>query len=160
MVSKGKDQSTRSTTHHHLPLKETGNGSLHAGALHLRLHVVEQHPTELLHVVLPKGVASLPAKGLGQLFRAHWLIAELQLVENALQGEGDACRLVVTLRGQLVHCLAQFAGEEERLQEGVHVAGGALVLQSHTTGVLLRVPAPAVRHVRLHRRLEDELVIL
>mgnify|MGYP007002762978 CR=1 FL=1 len=147
-------------TYNHLSLKKTGNGFLHAGALHLLLHVVEEHPKKLLHVVLLKGVVSLPAKRLCQFFRVHWLIAKLQVVKDVLQGESDACRLVVTFRGHLVHRFSQFVGEKERLQEGVHVAGGALVLQSHTTGVLLRVPAPAVRNVRLHRRLEDELVIL
>ncbi len=110
--------------------------------------------------MLSKRVDPLPAKGLGQLLCAHRLIAKLQFVEDVLQGQGNAFLAVFTLCGHLVHCLAQFASEVERLQEGVHVAGGALVLQSHKTGVLLRVPVDAARHLSFHRRLEDEPVVL
>jgi hypothetical protein len=40
------------------------NGSLYAGLLHLHLKLVEEHPEELLHVVLHEAVQRLPTKTL------------------------------------------------------------------------------------------------
>lgn len=148
-----------SHTYNHLALKQIGNGAIHASALHLALHVVQQHSTQLLHVVLHERVQCLPAKGLGQLLGAYWLVVELQVVKDALQGQGDALGAVVALSWHLIDCLTQLVGEEESLQKGVHVAGGALVLQAHKAGVLLGVPADAVRCISSDCRLEDDGVV-
>ena len=48
----------------------------------------------------------------------------------------------------------------EYLEQGVHVAGGPLVLESHVSSMLLGVPRHAVGSVGVHFHLEDHAVIL
>jgi len=52
-------------------------------------------------------------------------------------------------------CLAELVDVEERLQQAVHVARGALVLQPHITGLLARVIAEVLGHTHLDRHLQQ-----
>lgn len=99
--------------------------------------------------MLHERVQRLPAKRFGQLFRAHWLVTELKIVEDTLEGESNALACIITFRGHLVDGLAQLIGEIESLQQRVHVASGPLILQANKARMLLTVPAHTVRSVRL-----------
>jgi hypothetical protein len=48
----------------------------------------------------------------------------------------------------LVDSTTEVRGAEEGLQEGVHVTGGSLILQSDEAGLLLRVVATEARRTR------------
>lgn len=83
--------------------------------------------------MLHERIERLPAEALGQLLGADGLVAELQLMEDALQRQSHRLGGVVRLSRHLVNGPAELVSEIQRLEEGVHVAGGALVLQTHIT---------------------------
>ena len=76
-----------------------------------------------------------------QLLRADRFIIELQFVKHALHGERNTLVRVVVRRVHQVDGLAQLVREEERLQQRVHVARSALILQTDIARVAFRVPS-------------------
>ena len=137
------------------------HGPLDGRALHLVLELLHQHAVELLHVVLHEGVVRVPAKGLGQLLGADRRVRVLQLVEDALQRERDGGLGVLAVgRVHVVHGLPKVRQVRQRLEQRVHVARRALILESHIARLALRIPVPPV-DLRLdaHARRDDDLVI-
>jgi len=135
---------------------------LDRGALHLLLELLDEHPVELLHVVLHERVVRVPPEGLGELLRGDGRVGVLQLVEDALQRQRDG-RLGVLAVGRVhvVHGLAEVRYVRERLQQRVHVARRALVLEANVAGLALGVPIPPI-DLRLdaHARRDDQLVVV
>ena len=67
-----------------------------------------------------------PAERVEQLEGAHGALPRLQVVEDALDAEGDRFE-VVDVRRHVVDGAAEGADEEQGLEEWVQVASGALV---------------------------------
>ena len=67
-----------------------------------------------------------PAEAVEQLEGAHGRLPRLQVVEDALDAEGDRLE-VVDVRRHVVHGQAEGADEEQGLQQRVQVAGRPLV---------------------------------
>lgn len=88
------------------------------------------YPKKFLHVMLHKGVEGLPTEAFRELLRGDWFVRELKVIEDTLKGERDGSGAVVTDRGNLVDRFAENVCEEESLEEGVHVACRALILES------------------------------
>ena len=65
----------------------------------------------------------------------------LQFIKYSLHCQGNTFNEVIMFSWHQVHSPPELVGEVEGLQQGVHVAGGALVLESDVTRVLLGVPA-------------------
>lgn len=91
--------------------------------------------------MLHERVERLPAERARELFRAHRLLRELQIIEDALERVWYALERVIVLGRHLIDRFAQLVREEERLQERVHVARGALICQANITGQFFRVPS-------------------
>ena len=102
--------------------------------------------------MLHKRVHRIPPKRHRQLSRTDRVLAVLQIMKDALQGERDVFGDVLALEWDLVDGLAEDAGEEPGLEDRVHVAGGALVLEADVAGHLLRVVAEG-------RELETEVKV-
>lgn len=113
-----------------------------------------------LNVVLQEGFKRFPAEAACELFGPNRLLAVLQLVENALQSERHAALRIVRLGRHEVNRSPQFMREVERLQERVHVARGALVLQANEARMPLRVPGHAVRRIGLHMHPQEDRIVL
>ena len=69
----------------------------------LKINVQDVH----LNIVLHEGVQRLPSKTLCQLLRTHRSVAELQLVEDSLQGQGHAALGVVTFCRHFIYSFTQ-----------------------------------------------------
>ena len=120
----------------------------------------------------------LSTEAFSELLCSDRFVAELQLVEDSLEGEADTLLTVIRLRGHLVHSLPQQVREvqylhreneelwstekcmKSHLKQTVHVARGPLVLETHVARVFLGVPADSVRRVRVHLDLECDGVVL
>mmetsp|Transcript_7650 Transcript_7650/g.19494 ORF Transcript_7650/g.19494 Transcript_7650/m.19494 type:complete len:1162 (-) Transcript_7650:210-3695(-) len=137
-----------------LALEEVRHRPLDRRALHLLLELVDEDAVQLLHVVLHESIRRVPAEGFGQLLRRHRRVRVLQLIEDALQREWDRRLRVLLLPGRhVVHRLAEEGDVLEGLQQRVHVARGALVLQPHEPRLLLRIEVL----LRLPRHLDRAL---
>lgn len=114
--------------------------------LHLAFQVILKDTVELLDVMLHEALQRVPAKGLGQFRGANRVDAGGQLIEHTLKRKGHGFRWLVVCGGNVEHSLAEVIGEEKRLKERVHVAGGSLVLQSnisrHCFGVVVDKVVP------------------
>ncbi len=110
----------------HAASEKTRDGAFHARALHLAFNVVQQHATELLRVMLHERVERLPPERPCQLFGAHCTLTRLQFEKDALQRQRDTRRRIVALGRHQEDCAAELVGEEECLQQSVHVTGCAL----------------------------------
>ena len=120
----------------------------------------------------------LSTEAFSELLCSDRFVAELQLVEDSLEGEADTLLTVIRLRGHLVHSLPQQVREVQHLEiedeelwstekcmkshlkQTVHVARGPLVLETHVARVFLGVPADSVRRVRVDLDLECDGVVL
>ena len=120
----------------------------------------------------------LSTEAFSELLCSDRFVAELQLVEDSLEGEADTLLTVIRLRGHLVHSLPQQVREvqhlhkeneelwstekcmKSHLKQTVHVARGPLVLETHVARVFLGVPADSVRRVRVDLDLECDGVVL
>lgn len=146
---------------HGLALKQLVDLPLHARALHLFLQPVAQYSVQLLDVVLLEGVAAVPAKRLGEVGGADGGAAKLELVEHPLQRQGHAGGGGLLLAGgHVVHSLSEQVDVVEGLQQGVHVAGGPLVLKAHIPRLLLAVVPQVISGGDAHIHLYGEGAIL
>mmetsp|Transcript_10812 Transcript_10812/g.33786 ORF Transcript_10812/g.33786 Transcript_10812/m.33786 type:complete len:218 (+) Transcript_10812:985-1638(+) len=139
----------------HLALKEPLDGAVHRRALHLLLQPVAEQAVELLRIVLHEGVRCVPAKGAHELPAGHGCLARLQPVKEVLQSHQQRLRRplfptaaaavdrLVARDARLLRRLgavngvddvAEAADVEERLQQAVHVARRAMVLQPDVAG--------------------------
>ena len=64
----------------------------------------------------------------------------LQFIEQPLQSQRNALDRVIVVGGHEVDGTTKLVGAVERLEQGVHVARGPLVLQTHIASVLAGVP--------------------
>ena len=95
--------------------------------------------------MLLKGFERVPAKRVGQVRRALRVIPVLQIVEQALHGDGDRGPGVLVLsRRDAVYGFAKGRDVVQGLQQRVEVAGCALVDDTHAAGGLTRVVARVV----------------
>lgn len=100
---------------------------------------VEQHAAQFLGVLLHERLPAVPAEALGQgLRRDGRALAELEPREQPLELQRDAVVLLL-LREALaalpqVQAPPELGGHEQGLQEAVHVAGGALVVEPAVVG--------------------------
>mmetsp|Transcript_1048 Transcript_1048/g.2442 ORF Transcript_1048/g.2442 Transcript_1048/m.2442 type:complete len:420 (-) Transcript_1048:691-1950(-) len=135
-----------------VPLKQLLNDALHARALHLLLQLLAQHAVELLHIMLHEGVVGVPAKRLGEHLGRSRGRLELHFVKEVLKRERDVSLRLLVRGGHVVHALPEVVDVVERLQQGVHVARRALVLQAHKARLRARVVEVQVglAHVDLH----------
>mmetsp|Transcript_33165 Transcript_33165/g.88071 ORF Transcript_33165/g.88071 Transcript_33165/m.88071 type:complete len:222 (+) Transcript_33165:302-967(+) len=151
-----------------LAAQQPRHRAFHRGALHLLLEVVAQYAVQLLHVVLRERVERVPPEALGQLSGADARVGGLQAEEHPLQRESHRLVLPVApllpphhqrtvrprprrlrpaplrllLRGHLVHSPPQRGDVVQGLQQRVHVARGALVLEPHVARLGLGVVDP------------------
>ena len=114
--------------------------------LHLAFQVILKDTVELLDIMLHEALQRVPAKGLGQFRGANRVGAGGQLIKHTLKRKGHGFRWLVVGGGNVKHSLAEVIGEEKRLKERVHVAGGSLVLQPnisrHCFGVVVDKVVP------------------
>ena len=101
------------------------------------LQGIQQHPHEFLHIMLLKRLSRGPLKGLCKRPGRHGGAAgQLQHAEELLQLQRDAV-LFLSFHLLVVHPrideAAKLRGHEQRLQERIHVAGGALISKASET---------------------------
>ena len=104
------------------------------------LECLKELAVKLLHVLLLEHLIAVPAERLGQSHGADGrLLGQVQEAEELLQLERDAHLRVAVLLGAvgpLVDGVAELGRHKQRLEQGVHVAGGALVQKPHILGAL------------------------
>mmetsp|Transcript_26654 Transcript_26654/g.63324 ORF Transcript_26654/g.63324 Transcript_26654/m.63324 type:complete len:372 (-) Transcript_26654:367-1482(-) len=150
-----------------LPAEQARDLSVHRCALHLLLEVIAQHAIELLHVVLRERVERIPSEAFGQSLGPYARPRVLQLVKHPLERQRHGVhgvrpwlrpvdhRWVVAfstlplprllLGRHLVHRSPERWYVVQRLEEGVHVAGRALVLETDKACLRLGVAQPQVQ---------------
>mmetsp|Transcript_36164 Transcript_36164/g.84972 ORF Transcript_36164/g.84972 Transcript_36164/m.84972 type:complete len:300 (-) Transcript_36164:911-1810(-) len=111
-------------------LEEVLDQRLLRRAFHPLLQLVEQHPTELLHVVLLESFARVPPEALCEVLGLDGsLVRQLHLSKEILELEADAILLLVRVVDDrdLIHAHAELRRHVQALQQRVHVTGRTLV---------------------------------